>query len=83
MGTKDKLIQRFKLQPKDFTWQELVRLFALLGFEVSNKGRTSGSRVIFENGDMAYMAHKPHPERFIKAYVMKQVMDFLQNNGLL
>ena len=83
MGTKDKLIQRFKRQPRDFTWQELVRLFALLGFEVSNKGRTSGSRVIFENGDMAYMAHNPHPERFIKAYVMKQVMDFLQNNGLL
>ena len=36
MGTKDKLIERFKSQPKDFTWQELVRLFGIFGYTVNN-----------------------------------------------
>ena len=61
MGTKEKLTERFKSQPKDFTWNEYVRLFGALGFEPSNKGRTSGSRVIFTKGDMSHTAHKPHP----------------------
>ncbi len=83
MGTKDKLIARFVAQPKDFTWSEFVRLFGMLGFELGNKGKTSGSRVIFTKGDMTYIAHKPHPERFIKSYVMKQTLEFLTKNGLV
>ena len=80
MGTKEKLIGRFKRQPKDFTWEELVRLFSLLGFEMGNKGKTSGSRVIFVKGENTYTAHKPHPGSIVKSYVIKQVLDYL--NGL-
>lgn len=83
MGTKDKLILRFKTQPKDFTWAELVRLFAILGFELSNKGKTSGSRVIFTKEDKVYIAHKPHPDKYIKGYVMKQILEFLSTQGLI
>lgn len=81
MGTKEKLIARFKTLPKDFTWAEYSRLFYILGFVLDNKGKTSGSRVIFLKGEMSYTAHKPHPERFIKGYVMKQTLDFLTKNG--
>lgn len=45
MGKKEKLIERFKSQPKDFSFEELTRLFRIFGFEVSQKGKTSGSRV--------------------------------------
>lgn len=83
MGTKEKLIARFKSQPKDFTWDEFLRLFNVLGFQLGNKGKTSGSRVIFTNGEYAYIAHKPHPEKFIKGYVMKQTFEFLTKNGLI
>lgn len=83
MGTKEKLIERFKTQPSDFTWNELVRLFAAFGYEFGNKGKTSGSRVIFKKGESAYIAHKPHPDNHIKAYVMKQILEFLKNNELL
>ncbi len=83
MGTKDKLIERFKLQPNDFTWNELVRLFSILGYEIDNKGKTSGSRVIFHKGQSTYTAHKPHPGSIVKRYVMKQVMDFLITNDLI
>jgi len=40
MSIKDKLIERFKKQPNNFTWEELVRLFAYFGFDVYNKGKT-------------------------------------------
>ena len=83
MGTKEKLIKRFQSLPKDFTWDEFVRLFGVLGFELGNKGKTSGSRVIFTKGNISYIAHKPHPERYIKSYVMKQVLQFLTDNELI
>jgi len=77
MSTKDKLIERFKRQPKDFTWQELVRLLGVFGFEVDNKGKTSGSRTVFVNGDDEIEVHKPHPSNIIKGYVVKRVLKFL------
>lgn len=83
MGTKEKLIKRFQSLPKDFTWDEFVRLFGVLGFELGNKGKTSGSRVIFTKGNFSYIAHKPHPERYMKSYVMKQVLQFLTDNELI
>jgi len=36
MSTKEKLIERFKKQPKDFTWDELVRLFGYLHYKGYN-----------------------------------------------
>ena len=83
MSSKEKLIKRFMRQPKDFTWDELVRLFGLFGFDVNNKGKTSGSRVVFAKGDDAHTVHKPHPSNIMKGYVMKQVWDFLTGKGLI
>lgn len=74
---------RFKALPNDITWTELVRLFSMFGYEISNKGKSSGSRVIFKKGESAYAAHKPHPGSIVKPYVMKQVYEFLKNNGLI
>jgi hypothetical protein len=83
MSVKDKLIERFKKQPKDFTFNELVSLFAILGFSLNNKGKTSGSRVIFEKGEDSYIAHKPHPSNIIKSYAMKQILDYLTDNNFI
>jgi hypothetical protein len=83
MSTKDKLIERFKKQPKDFSFEELVRLFGILGFTIDNKGKTSGSRVLFEKGEDSYVVHKPHPSNIIKGYVMKQILDYLTDNNFI
>lgn len=83
MGTKEKLIERFKSLPKDFNWDELVRLFFIFGYKIDNKGKTSGSRVIFAKGESSYIAHKPHPGSIVKEYVMKQVLEFLTKNKLI
>jgi len=83
MSTKDKLIERFKKQPKDFTWDELVKLFNAFGFSLDNKGKTSGSRALFKKGNKSYFVHKPHPANIIKEYSMKQILDYLKNNDLI
>ena len=83
MGTKEKLIERFKSQPSDFSWDELLRIFRIFGYELNNKGKTSGSRVIFKKGESSYVAHKPHPDKMIKSYVMKQVLEFFKDNKLI
>ena len=83
MSTKDKLIERFKRQPKDFTWQELVRLLGVLGFEADNKGKTSGSRTVFVMDDDEIEVHKPHPSNIIKEYAMKKILKFLIDKELI
>jgi hypothetical protein len=84
VGTKEKLIARFISLPNDFTWDEMQRLLIFLGYTPGNKGKTSGSRVIFKNaGKRPIMLHKPHPGKIIKEYALKQVYDYLKNDGLI
>ena len=84
MGTKGKLIERFKKQPNDFTFDEMERLLSIFGYMKSNKGKTSGSRIIFRNGDKRpIMLHKPHPGNIVKGYALKQVLDDLMEAGFI
>ena len=83
MSSKEKLIKRFMRQPKDFTWDELVRLFGIFGFEADNKGKTSGSRAVFVKDGEAHTVHKPYPSNILKGYAMRQVLDFLMEKGFV
>ncbi len=84
MGTKEKLIERFKRQPNDFTFDEMERLLSIFGYEKSNKGKTSGSRIIYRNSDnRPIMLHKPHPGNIVKGYALKQVLDDLTEAGFI
>jgi hypothetical protein len=83
MSRKEKLIERFKRQPKDFTFDELVALFGIFGFRIDHKGKTSGSRVIFEKSELTYDLHKPHPSNIIKEYQMKRIFSFFVDNNFM
>ena len=84
MGTKEKLRELFLKMPSDFTFDEMQRLLEGYGYDKSDKGRTSGSRVIFKNGNKRpIMLHKPHPGNIVKGYAMKQVYDDLKEAGLI
>lgn len=48
MGRKDKLILKLKSHPKDFTFEDAESLLGYFAFERSNKGKTSGSRVMLK-----------------------------------
>ena len=84
MSSKDKLIARFLTLPSDFTFDELERLLTILGYTKSNKGKTSGSRVVFkDNEGHPIMLHKPHPGNIVKMYALRQILEELQSKGLL
>ena len=66
------------------TFDEMTKLLEYFGFEKCNKGKTSGSRVIFKKeGAQPIMLHKPHPGNIVKSYAIKQVYDYLTEFGLL
>ena len=69
MSKIEKEIRRLKLRPKDYTYEEAKSLLNKLGFIENNKGKTSGSRVVFVNmGERKIELHKPHPGNILKPY---------------
>jgi hypothetical protein len=80
----EKLVERLLSSPKDFTWNELVRVLSNLGFEELSGGKTSGSRRKFaDRSNNILSLHKPHPGNILKTYQVKQVVNFLINRGHL
>ena len=47
MGRKEKLIKELKKRPKTFAFADAESLLNYLDFVRSDKGRTSGSRIMF------------------------------------
>ena len=84
MGTKEKLRERFMQLPSDFTFDELSQLLCGFGFVIGNKGKTSGSRIVFKyDGKRPIMLHKPHSGNIVKRYALKQVFNELKDLGFL
>lgn len=84
MSKDEKLKKRFLELPSDFTFSELETLLSHLGYEKLNKGKTSGSRVLFKYSDGSpIMVHKPHPGNIVKQYALKQILEELKKKGLI
>ncbi len=86
MSRKEKLLLRFLSQPKDFTFDEAVRLLKDFDFYEVSTGKTSGSGVRFESDsypDVRIRFHKPHPSKILKPYVLDIIKANLDDCGLL
>ena len=85
MGKKEKLIQELKSNPKDFTFEKAETLLGYLSFTRSNKEKTSGSRVMFssKNYKAKIILHKPHPRKELLEYQVKQLIEQLEQEGLI
>ena len=84
MTRRDKLIARLKGRPKDFTWDELVRLLLSLGYVEAKSGTTGGSRRRFVHPNAAAIVlHRPHPGNVVKMYVVDAVRRLLIEEGLI
>ncbi len=82
MSKLEKLLKKLDNHNATWVWNDLTSLLKLLGYE---KIEGSGSRVKFDNGNPLDMInlHKPHPGNEVKAYVIRQVREKLQNGDLL
>lgn len=84
MSRRDKLITRLKSRPRDFTWEELVRLLEGLGYVEAKVGKSAGSRRRFVHPTAPVIAlHKPHPGNIMKMYVIEDVLRVLTEEGLI
>lgn len=80
MSKFEKLKERLLRIPKDFTYNEFSTLLNGLGYDISNKEKTSGSRVAFVGRDDKHILriHKPHPKNIVKQYALQYIVDELK-----
>jgi len=84
VSRKEKLIKRLMERPRDLTWEELVGLLKSLGYRERKKGKTGGSRRRFVHDSAPSVnLHKPHPKNIVKMYVIREMIEFLEREGLL
>ncbi len=84
MSQKEKLIRHLKSKPKDFTFNEISVLLGYFSYECFNKGKTSGSRIIFVSKEHpSSTLHKPHSRKELLTYQIKQIIEMLEQEGLI
>ena len=84
MGSWKKIEEKLKLLSKSITFEEICTLLIHYGYEKDDKGKTSGSRVRFTcNGRADILLHKPHPQKELKSYVIKNLLDVLKQEGVI
>lgn len=85
MGQKEKLIAKLRSNPKTITFDEAESLLGYLSYRRSNKGKTSGSRVMFVSDEYRtkILLHKPHPRKELLEYQVKQLIELLEQEGLI
>ena len=84
MSKKEKLMRRIQSHPKDFTFDEVETLLGYFDYKRLEKGRTSGSRIIFvSDKHPPILIHKPHPRKELLDYQIKQLTDVLEGEGLI
>lgn len=84
MGSKlDKAKARLKSVPNDYTFGEARQLLSNIGYKEHNKGKSSGSRIMFVREDDKILLHKPHPGNEMKQYAVRQLKEHLEAVGEL
>lgn len=84
MGKKEKLVKKLYQSPRSFTFDDAASLLKYCSYSMSNKGRASGSRVMFiSTGHEQVLLHKPHPQKELKGYQVKQLIQILEQEDLI
>ncbi|MGZ3755615.1 MAG: type II toxin-antitoxin system HicA family toxin [Mucilaginibacter sp.] len=82
MSRQEKLISRLLSVPKDFTWDELIKVLAYYEYNEFTGGKTGGSRRRFIDSKKNIITlHKPHPANVVKSYALREVVSHLKEKG--
>ncbi|MBC7826890.1 MAG: type II toxin-antitoxin system HicA family toxin [Chitinophagaceae bacterium] len=82
MSKDQKLVNRLLSTPRDFTWDELIKLLSVYGYTEAKKGKSGGSRRKFiDDKKNVINLHKPHPSNILKTYAIKDVIAHLKEKG--
>ena len=82
MSKNDKLVEKVLSNSCDITFSEIIKFLKIFGYSLSNKGKTSGSRVVFtdDNGSKIYF-HRPHPGNIVKKAYIREMIFLLAKEG--
>ena len=82
MSKNSKLIEKVCDNSCDITFNEIIKFLKIFGYSLNNKGKTSGSRVVFEdkNGSIIYF-HRPHPSNVVKKVYIREMIILLTKEG--
>jgi predicted RNA binding protein YcfA (HicA-like mRNA interferase family) len=82
MSQHNKLLERLRNKPRDFTWSELEKILDSFGYK---QERGSGSRRKFYNEKTnAFLSlHEPHPKKELKAYQIRDVLNHLKQENYI
>ena len=80
MSSHEKLLERFLILPKDFTYNELKKILNSFGYE---EVQGAGSRVCFAKDNHKIKLHKPHPGNILKRYQMDLIIKELTVKGFI
>jgi predicted RNA binding protein YcfA (HicA-like mRNA interferase family) len=72
----EKLIEKLKSRPKDFTWSELQKVLGHFGYE-EKAGQGSRRKFISADGKVISL-HEPHPRKIVKLYMIEQIVEHLR-----
>jgi hypothetical protein len=65
--------------PKTVPWNEIESLLKAVGCTMEER---EGSRVIFDKDGKVLHAHRPHPQKEVLSYVVKEVRAYLVRIGV-
>lgn len=77
MSKRQKAIERLLSKPSDFEWNELTLLMEGFGYELKTTGG-SGRKFIHRETRATLFMHQPHPSRILKAYQVRETIQFLK-----
>lgn len=82
MSKKRKLINKFRVAPANFTWDEATKLMGLCNFKLLNR---SGSARMFVHSvtKTKVRLHEPHPQNTLLPYMVEALQEGLLAAGEL
>ncbi len=85
MSQIEKLIEYIQNNKRAVTFKDVEKLLKELGYKKGTKGKTSGSRIVFINTETGtkILLYKPHKRKELLEYQVKQILDLLEQEGLL
>jgi HicA toxin of bacterial toxin-antitoxin, len=76
VSKQEKLIQRLRSMPTDFTWDEAKSLMKARGYSY-HKGSGSARWWLHTTTKHKVRLHEPHPEPFLKRYMVETLINAL------
>lgn len=80
MSKSQKIVERLLSRPSDFEWRERKLVMETFGYDLKKTGG-SGRKFIHPETRATLFIHEPHPARILKAYQVKDAIQFLRQEG--